>query len=404
MAVTVRFIADVVNWLSGLDKSEAAVDDNADALADLMQQAVELGTQAGKTADEIASDFSTAFGVPLDRAKRAVDEVTNSTEDLADAGKDASAAGDDIAFGIEGGTSKASDSLSELGSIASDVLSGDIGGAAQSAADALSGMAAGAGLGFGVVAGLDLISAAAGVVVDAFNNIEAAAAEARDTAYGFAYDVGGALETAGITTRLAEWTGNTEKFKQAQDIAKVSSRELGDVLLALAKGGDDLNQLWDDFEDGAERGSAATGIAADGIQAAMFRTAELEAALKGTAEGYQLGTDGAEANAAANYALAMSAGTATGEVDDLGNAIYVLPDGVQVAVDTTAKTATTDIQNAGAAADAINGKTSTVKVTADTSAFYRDMYALTTKRFAGVTIPVNYVEKRSSSSKLQDLP
>ncbi|MBD3941950.1 hypothetical protein IF188_09610 [Microbacterium sp. NEAU-LLC] len=392
MAVSVRFLADVANWISGLGKSEAAVDDNVDALEDLMKQAVELGRQAGKTSDEIAQDFSTAFGVPLDRAKRAVDEVTDSTEDLADAGKSAASAGDDIASGIEGGASDASSSLSELGSIAQDVLSGDIAGAAQSAAGALGGMATAFGAGAGVVVGLDLISGAAGVVVDAFKNIEAAASEARETAFSMAYDVGGALESAGYTARIAEWTSNTDKFKQAQDIAKVSSRDLGEVLNALAMGGDDLNQLWDDFEAGAQRGSAASGLAADGIGSAVFRTAELEAALKGASEGYLQGAEAAQVAASVNYQYAMSVGTATGEVDDLGNAIYELPGGVEVAVNTTAKTATTDIQQTGAAAKAIDGQTSTLTVKADTSAWdnwtpARKWAYVTTVRLDGGTQP-----------------
>lgn len=200
-----------------------------------------------------------------------------------------------------------------------DVVQGTLGGVTQALGPVLGGAAA-------------VAAAGVGVITDAFKKAGEAADDARDSAFQFAYDVGGALDKAGYTQRVAEWTGDTEKLKQAQDIAKASGEEVFDVIDALASGGDKLDGVWDAFQEGVMTTDITLG-----------RMQELEGALRGTREGYLNGADAAQLAARLNYEYATSVGEATGETDELGNAIYKLPDGKDIVVNAKTQTAYEDL-------------------------------------------------------------
>jgi len=393
MAVTVRFIADVVNWVSGLGKSEAAVDDNTAALEDLMKQAIDLGRQAGKTTDEIASDFSTAFGVPLDRAKRAVDEVTDSTDDLADAGKSARRAGDDIASGIEGGASQAGDSLTELGSIAQDVLSGDIGSAATGAVGALGSIATAAGVG-GAAGGaiVTALSGLVGAMIDELTKFSEMSKQVRDDVINDFIELGNGLDQAAIDRRMKEALNTEEGRRQVQLLADLLGTDLPTALLVL--GGD--------FETaGVSAQEAMQAIADAPGDVRIDDYNALKATLDGLNDGLKQGPQFADATAAALSRVAISsaeaavaAGNATRTVDEFGNTVYNLPDGKVVVVDAETGQAVTDITTV----QDLELYSKTVKVYADASDALRDLNYLNNLRLGDKTVNVNYVEKRTGST------
>ena len=174
MAITVKFLSDVANWVSGLGKSQDAVEDNQEALADLMSQAAKLGLQIGKSTDEIAQDFHDAFGTPLDQAKKAVEEVAKegkdtarsldrSFDDIADASDDA---GKQVGTNMEGGFDKARQGMDDFKGESVDTareVAASFDGSAESIAGGFQEIAANAFVGFGpagVIAGL---AAAAGI-------------------------------------------------------------------------------------------------------------------------------------------------------------------------------------------------------------------------------------------------
>ncbi|MPT14039.1 MAG: hypothetical protein E2601_03895 [Microbacterium sp.] len=190
----------------------------------------------------------------------------------------------------------------------------------------------------GAAAGL-AVAAAAGVMVNHFNEVQEAADEARDSAFKLAYDVAGSLAAAGYTERLSEWTSETEKYKQVLDLVTVSGWDQVDVIDALASGGDKLDRLTAAFASNGMTTAVTSG-----------RVRELEAVLKATEEGYMSGTDAARLNERALYEYAKTVGTATGEVDALGNAIFVLPDQKELSVNAHTQTATENIQRVGDAA------------------------------------------------------
>ena len=295
------------------------------AMKDAQDETKRLERETKDTADAIEKDYKRAY-------REAKDSARDGMGKAGEAGKEFK---DETLANLSEVTSSFDGSMESVG----DLVQGTLGGLTQGLGPVLGGAAAAAAAGIGVI-------------TEAFTNAGEAADEARDSAFRFAYDVQGALDKAGYTERISQWTGDTEKLKQAQDIAKVSGRDVVDVIDALASGGDKLDGLWDAFEAGAATTDVATG-----------RALELEAALQGTREGYLNGADAANLAAKLNYDYATSVGEATDRTDELGNKIYTLPDGKEIVIDANTKTAYEDI-------DAIEKRQihdKTVKLRVDTS-------------------------------------
>ncbi|GEB94386.1 hypothetical protein [Microbacterium lacticum] len=295
------------------------------AMKDAQDETKRLERETKDTADAIEKEYKRAY-------REAKDSARDGMGKAGEAGKEFK---DETLANLSEVTSSFNGSMESVG----DLVQGTLGGLTQGLGPALGGAAAAAAAGIGVI-------------TEAFTNAGEAADEARDSAFQFAYDVQGALDNAGYTERVAQWTSDTEKLKQAQDIAKVSGQDVADVIDALASGGDKLDGLWAAFEEGANTTDVASG-----------RALELESALKGTMEGYLNGGDAAKLAAKLTYEYATSVGEATGETDDLGNAIMRLPDGKEIVVDANTKTAYEDI-------DAIEKRRiadKTIKLHVDTS-------------------------------------
>lgn len=398
MAVTVRFIADVVNWLSGLGKSEEAVDDNVAALEDLMKQAIELGTQAGRTSDEIASDFSKAFGTPLDQAQRAVREVLDETKDLGDAASDA---GREASTGLDKIGSAASDadsdvsklsgtaddvgsSMTELGSIARDVLSGDIGTAATGAVDALGSIATAAGLG-GAAGGaiIGALSGLVGAMIDELTKFAEMSSEVKQGVINDFIELGNGLDQAAIDRRMKEALNTEEGRRQVQLLADLLGTDLPTALLVL---GGDFETAGVSVQEAMQAIADAPGnVRIDDYNA-------LKATLEGLSDGLKEGPQYADATAAAlsrvaiaSAEAAVAAGDATRTVDEFGNTVYQLPDGKVVVVDAETGQAVTDITTV----QDLELYSKTVKVYADTSEALRDINYLNSLRLTPKTQTIN---------------
>ncbi|KQR43434.1 hypothetical protein ASF87_16725 [Microbacterium sp. Leaf161] len=292
-----------------LEKAEEALEDLADA------------------ADDAGRDGSRSIEKLEDALKDAQRESRDLGEKMTDAGDKAKRGMKDAEEGVKGFKDEAMQSARETAA--------SFDGSFESIADLGQEVAANAFADFGplgAAAGI-AVAAGAGVMVDSFNKVEEAATEARDSAFSLAYDVAGALESAGYTARIGEWTSDTEKFKQVFDLATVSGWEQVDVIDALASGGPKLGSLTDAVHANGQASWLTTG-----------RLSELDAVLRSTNEGYISGADAALLAERANYQYAMTVGVATGETDELGNAIYRLPDDTEVAVNAQTQQATEDIK------------------------------------------------------------
>jgi hypothetical protein len=291
----------------------------------------------------------------------AVDDMAGSFEDASDASKDfarnAESAGTKAGAGVGAvgdAADAASGSFDGLGGAASAALEGDVGGAAQSALGAVSGLAGNIpGIGTALSAAAAIGTAAIGFITGAFDKAKQASDAARDSAYNYGVVVDATGKSADIAGRIAEITKSTEDLKNVQDIATISGWRQVDVIKAMATG-DGLPALYKAFEDGAN----STTIASK-------RALELEQSLQGAQSGFAAAASAADLNARALYDLTTAAGTATGEVDDLGNAVYQLPDGKQVVVNADTQKAYSDID--AFEKKQVSDKSMTVKANVDDS-------------------------------------
>lgn len=346
MAIRVQFLADVIDYLRGSGKVTEATKENADGLEDLMRKGIELGRELGKTNAEIARDFSRGFDVPLDRAMRAVEEVTGETKDLEkatrDVGKAADTAGGELEDGVKKGSSGAGEALSELGSIAQDVLSGDFSSAAQTALSSLGTIATSAGIG-GAVGGaiFDALSGLVASLVEKFGEYDKKVAEVRDSTSAALVEMGGAFDQAAMQGRLRDIVNDTDKWAQANFIAQQTGLDLSTVLSGLAGDAEDARRTSQEFSDVWEKipGNVDTQVMYD----AKASLEGVTAALDGAPDKIDAVSGAMSRNAERLFDYAASAGEATGKTDDLGNAIVRLPNGKEVVIDAKTQQAFEDI-------------------------------------------------------------
>ncbi len=274
----------------------------------------------------------------IDKSRKAADKLEDELEDTRDAlkklGFAARDAGDDARKGMKRAEEGVSEFKDEAQQTAKEAAA-SFDGSAESIGDVFQEVAANAFSGFGpagVAAGV-AVAAGAGVIIDTVGKIGEAFDEAKESAFDMAYGISGALETAGVQSRMAEWSGDTEKWKQVTDLAVASGWDEIDVLTALAKGGDDLDKLTGAFADHGGQTMLTNG-----------RLLELDGVLRGVSDGYMSAAQATEVNNRALYDYATTVGVATGEVDELGNAIVTLPDETEVAINANTQTATADIK------------------------------------------------------------
>lgn len=327
-----------------------------------------------------------ASSVNLDRELDKAQKATSDLENELDAARDglkklgfaAREAGDDANHGMRRAEDGVKDFKEEAQQSARETAA-SFDGSFESIADLAQEVAANAFAGFGpagAAAGI-AVAAGAGVMVDAVTKVGESFDDARDSAFQMAYDVGGAMQEAGVQARMAEWTSDTEKWKQVTDLATASGWDEVDVLRALAEGGEGLDDLSEAFAKNGAQSSLTQG-----------RLWELEAAISGTKEGYISGAQAAEINAQALYEYAQQVGEATGEVDALGNKIYALPGNVEVAVDAKTGQATTDIQRVGDAATNVPDANINAQVQGGNQVRI-DLEALTRPRTVNITAKLN---------------
>lgn len=339
--INIPITGDAREFIRETKNVEEALEDVADSLDDMTRD-----TKQG-----------------ADKAERAVGDLEDTFRDAARRAKDVGDAGDDAGDKIRKGMKRAEEGVEEFKDEAQSTAkeaAASFDGSAESIGDVFQEVAANAFAGFGpagTAAGI-AVAAGAGVMIEAIGNVGEAFDEAKESAFTMAYEVGGALASAGVQARMAEWSSDTEKWKQVTDLAVASGWDEIDVLTALAKGGDDLDKLSGAFAEHGAQTMITNG-----------RLWELEAVLKATGEGYVSGTQAAEINARALYEYAQQAGTATGETDALGNAIVLLPDNTQVVVDAKTEKASQDVNAFDSKVQ--NLKDGQVRVNADTSGAQR---------------------------------
>jgi hypothetical protein len=227
----------------------------------------------------------------------------------------------------------------------------------------------GAGLGLAAAAGIGLVTAA---VADANAETELAKERVADWANAF-IEAGGTMLTAGVqAARVQEIITNPEAFAEAETNARNwgvaietavqamsgSPGAIAEVTASLAENkaaADNSAQAAQDL--GIARAGEAGATAdlsrqyEDGTDALRKLTGEMDA-----------GAQRAKILSDANYELIESAGTATVQVDALGNAVYKLPDGTEIMINAETGVATQNVANFQGDLDGVDERVVTAKV------------------------------------------
>jgi hypothetical protein len=320
--------------------------------------------QAQSSITDLSKDLDKVADSLDDVAKDGADagaKLERSFKDMVREAKEADKAVEKIGDGGKRGFGKAGDAAEEFKGEAlqnvSEVVS-SFDGSMESIGEVVQGTLGGVSSNLGLLGAAAVpIAASVGLITEAFVKAGEATDEARDSAYAYGLTVAETGAYADAASRINDLTGSVEGLKEVQDIATVSGWKQQDVLKAMATG-DGLPALTKAYNEGANSTTIATN-----------RSLELTGILEGTAQGFELAAHGADLNASALFDLAMQAGTATGEVDDLGNAIVKMPDGKDVVVNAQTRQAFMDID--AVEKQKLSDKEARVRLAVDTSAWDR---------------------------------
>ena len=364
--------------------SEDGAADVADKLEEVLRTVVKLGTQTGKTKDEMVRDLRN-FGLSAEQAEDAVEAVweemnegrraAREVEKAADSFEDVEDKADDAADAtkrVGDESDKVGSRVSELGDIARDVLEGDFAGAAEGAIGALAGLGAFAGVG-GALAGL-LAAGAASIVGDwvaAWQKGNEEAIQATNDWADRFIESGGRVLTEELILQESRriLVEDTEKLAAATSLAAAANVEQSTAIRALA--GDTQATL--DVE---------AGLNASREQVAANATAAADA---------QRDLSAAERDALSELASGVAVWNEhTGAVDG-GIARMQTWSEVLAASGDTADTAMGKIDGVSLALNSMPpGKT--VVVDADTSNFFAQMEAIRRARYStsvGIDVVIN---------------
>lgn len=364
--ITINLRADPAQFEAGTKAAEAALEewenssgDSADVVAKKLEEVirtlVKLGTASGKTGDEMRSDLR-KFGLSAEQAEDAVeavwkeigkgDDAARGIDKAADALADVEKKADDAADAtskVGDASKKAGADVSDLGSIARDVLEGDFGGAAESAIGALSsiGLFAGAGGALGTMIGQGVVSIGTMFVEQWTKTAEATKARIASmyedmTASGEAF-----LSEAFVAAEAHDIISEKgERYEKAMQLSRDANIGLGLAIKAVAGSAEAQAEIQEKLggivDANSEKAAGAstewlkTQQELNGLDGATKRALE-------TMEGLT-GEFGEAQGSAALYRDTMnSAGaeseTAAGKIDGVSLALKSLPPGKTIVID-----------------------------------------------------------------------
>lgn len=230
----------VADWVTA---TENGADDVSEKFEEVLRTLVRLGTESGKTRSDMVRDLG-KLGLSAEQAEDAIEAVWDEMGKGQQAARDAEKAADSL-DGVKDAADGVGSKVTDLGSIAKDVLSGDFGSAAESAIGALAGLGAFAGAG-GALAGLlagglaDMVGGWVGEWGKAAEEVKQRFADAYQSA---AEDGRAFLDETQILAMATELYFDPGARKAAGEDAKRLGADLQTVILAQAGDQDALNAL-----------------------------------------------------------------------------------------------------------------------------------------------------------------
>lgn len=320
----------------------------------------------------------------LDKLERALEDAQRETDQL---GRKARDAGDDAGQGFGRMRAASEEVTNEIGSNLGEAVSsvrGDLGELGQVGQDTLGGLAATvAGMGpaglagaFALAAGAVGLGALTAGIEDAKEKQEKLNESAAKFAEGYISGIDGAIDAAQVFAEINSIATDPERYKVAGENAKnwgvdVSTAmramagdatAIGTVELALAKQKTAMDQNAQGADNMAQNIEAAT----TGQSSANSTYLAGKAALDELNSGLSMGAQQAANAQRALFEYASQVGVATGETDDLGNAIVRLPGGKDIVVNAETKTANEDVDFFEQKVQGIKDKTATVRLRLNT--------------------------------------
>lgn len=389
-----------INILSNVREAVRGVNDVADAVEDAGDRLRDLTKDGDKTADKLEADFRSVArsadrqsDVLRDKFRAAYQDVRRSADDAADdvqrsqrrMGEKSAEVGQEI--------------RQNLGEGIANAARGDFAALSDTIGDTFGGAVAGIG-GVGFAAAGAAGALGVGALVAAFQLAEQERQKLTERAADLAnayIDAGtNVLDTVTIAGRAADILTNKDTRQEAKDLADALGTDLQTAVRALAG---DTNAL-----------AVANGIVKDSqeeyrdlLQKTGSDYKSLSTDEVARLEQLQKQVDGVrnlnEVNGTANETfqsqqdvlkgLIEDAGSATKQVDDLGNAVYTLPDGTQILIDAETGQATTDLSNFKGDLDSIpKNPVVNVRFNADAYPAYAAFETLRRRAAEGITVNI----------------
>lgn len=305
------------------------------SMKDAQRETEELKTETQRTADAIEREYKDAYR----DAKRA-------SKDFGDEGTGAMGS-------VREGAGELKQEIGQNLGEAVSSFSGDLTDLSQVGQDTFGGLAATVASvpGFGIPAAIGLAAGAAGwgLLTQNVEGIKERQQEINDLASKMAemYEQGvnGSIDAMAlfgatqdeINSNYDEVKKNAEDWGVTQTVA---ARAMAGDTAALAIVQQSVNDKGKEWAKVARDMATGSGMSYDKARALTDQEKKLEDqyysgmdSLDKYTQASKRGQEQAEATASALYEITQQSGKATGKVDDLGNAIWKLPDGTEVVVD-----------------------------------------------------------------------
>jgi hypothetical protein len=372
--INIPIAGDASKFIRETSDAEKALDKVADALDDAAKESKEAGRDGERSFRDLTSEVKDT--------ERATDKLADSFDD---ARKKARDVGDDGERSLRRLGVKGSEVGGELKQNLGETFSsfrGDLEDLPQIAQDTLGGLAGSGAL--GGIAGLAATAAGAaglGLVIGAMETIEERnkALEARANELAQAYISAGTniLSAMDVASASSAVLTDPEKRKEVQAYADALGIDLPTAVRAYVG---DANAMAVVDKVAADAKAENRRMADEQRESLKALTPEQQKAIEANmgAIGAQRELTGVVSDANATFrnqqqvlmGLINDAEGATKEVDELGNAVYSLPDGTQIMIDAETSQATTDVSRFKGDVDGIKDTvTTTVKVAVDSSAW-----------------------------------
>ncbi len=369
-----------INILSNVREAVRGVDDVADALEDAEGRMHDLTKEGDTAADRMEADFR--------QVSQAADRSSDQLRDKFRAAyRDVKRSSDDAADDAVRAQRRMSDQSAEvgqeirqnLGEGIANAARGDFESLADTIGDTLGGAVSGiGGIGFAAVGAAGALGV--GALIAAFQIAEEQRRKleerANDLAQAYISAGSDVLDAMTISARSSEILTDKDLRKEAEELKRVLGTDLSTAVRALAGDQNALaaaNEIVKSSEDELLRLMRESTDYMSGDFSAAEK-ARLDQLLDARQKVDDLNTVNGTANEtfltqqAILKGLVNEASSAVKEVDELGNAVYTLPDGAQIMIDAETGNATTDLSAFKGDVDGIPETViTTVKVRRDTS-------------------------------------